>query len=287
MEKIPVKHLHSATREPDFSAGFNIREVSSLFSGEDMIQELHRHSFYYVLFIEKGSGEHKIDFSPYPVGNNCVFVMRPGQVHHLLLQKGSIGFMMGFTGEFYAPTEPSAVRILKKVSGKNYCRLSEKRFARLQALLEIIKEEYTERNIHHKDAIRQTLSLFFLELSRQSSNPGELPAGNNNFMQERLEDLQELIEKNAASQKQVSFYANALHVTTHQLNTVTKSLLGKTCSELITAHILLEAKRYLLATAQQVNQIADTLGYEDVSYFIRFFKKHTGYSPEAFRVQFK
>ena len=27
-------------------------------------------------------------------------------------------------------------------------------------------------------------------------------------------------------------------------------------------------------------------GYEDVSFFIRFFKKHTGFSPEAFRHKF-
>ncbi|HEX8279287.1 MAG TPA: helix-turn-helix domain-containing protein [Segetibacter sp.] len=36
-----------------------------------------------------------------------------------------------------------------------------------------------------------------------------------------------------------------------------------------------------------MNQIADHLGYEDVSYFIRFFKKHTGYSPEAFRYNYR
>ncbi|NQX56713.1 helix-turn-helix domain-containing protein [Pedobacter panaciterrae] len=47
-------------------------------------------------------------------------------------------------------------------------------------------------------------------------------------------------------------------------------------------YIILEAKRQLLATSSQVSQIACYLGYEDISYFIRFFKKHTGTSPEAF-----
>ncbi|HRW99910.1 MAG TPA: AraC family transcriptional regulator [Cyclobacteriaceae bacterium] len=51
--------------------------------------------------------------------------------------------------------------------------------------------------------------------------------------------------------------------------------------------MLLEAKRYLLATSNQVNQIAFQLGYEDVSYFIRFFKKLTGNTPEAFRKNFR
>lgn len=74
-----------------------------------------------------------------------------------------------------------------------------------------------------------------------------------------------------------------MNLSPYQLNEITKATIGKTASELINEHIILEAKRYLLATPNQIKDIADHLGYEDVSYFIRFFKKHTGYSPEAFR----
>ena len=73
----------------------------------------------------------------------------------------------------------------------------------------------------------------------------------------------------------------------YQLNNITKTTLGKTASDVINDHIILEAKRFLLATSEQVNQIAYHLGYEDPSYFIRFFKKHTGYTPEAFRSNFR
>ncbi len=74
-----------------------------------------------------------------------------------------------------------------------------------------------------------------------------------------------------------------MNLSAYQLNEITKVAVGKTPSELINEQIILEAKRYLLATPNQVKDIADHLGYEDVSYFIRFFKKHTGHSPEAFR----
>ena len=56
--------------------------------------------------------------------------------------------------------------------------------------------------------------------------------------------------------------------------------------EVISDCVVLEAKRHLLATATQVSQIAWDLGYEDVSYFIRFFKRHTAFTPEAFRNKF-
>jgi YesN/AraC family two-component response regulator len=69
----------------------------------------------------------------------------------------------------------------------------------------------------------------------------------------------------------------------YQLNAITKATIGKTTSDLINEHLVLEAKKHLLATTNQVKDIAFQLGFEDVSYFIRFFKKHTGYSPEVFR----
>ena len=78
-----------------------------------------------------------------------------------------------------------------------------------------------------------------------------------------------------------------MSLSAYQLNNITKTTLGKTASDVINDHIILEAKRYLLATSEQVNQIAYHLGYEDTSYFIRFFKKHTGKTPDAFRSNLK
>ena len=97
----------------------------------------------------------------------------------------------------------------------------------------------------------------------------------------------ELLRTNVTTHKQVSQYTDLLNLSTYQLNAITKATVDKPASELINEQIVLEAKRYLLATTDQVKDIADHLGYEDISYFIRFFKKHTGHSPEAFRKNFK
>ncbi len=97
----------------------------------------------------------------------------------------------------------------------------------------------------------------------------------------------ELLEKHIATNKQVANYTDMMNLSPYQLNEITKSSIGKTASEMINEHILLETKRYLLATPNQIKDIADQLGFEDPSYFIRFFKKHTGQSPQEFRNNFK
>lgn len=133
--------------------------------------------------------------------------------------------------------------------------------------------------------IKANLDILFIELSRQYGGVVSVTA--DQYTQERMEAFVSLVEKNIAAHKQPSQYANLLHLSLHQLNAATKTMLDKTASALINEYIILESKRWLLATSAQVKQIADQLGYEDVSYFIRFFKKHTGYTPDAFRHNFK
>jgi AraC family transcriptional activator of pobA len=283
MDKIPLRQI---TR-PGASERFSIRDIGALLSGKDMVQELHRHNFFLVLALEKGKGEHSIDFTSYPVNDYIVFFLRPGQVHQLSLMKGSTGFLMQFDREFYSPIEESANIILRKVSNQNYCPLSATRVKKLFSILTFILEEYTEKHERFEDAIKAHLEILFIELLRQSKHPGRIAENKYTYSQERLEELLNLLETHITKHKQVAEYAGIMHLTPFQLNKITKETIGKTCSELIIAQILLEAKRILLATTTQVNEIAYSLGYEDPSYFIRFFKKHTGFSPDLFRKNFK
>ena len=105
----------------------------------------------------------------------------------------------------------------------------------------------------------------------------------NTYEGEVLENLFQLIENHVSSEKQVKYYAESLNLTTFQLNSILKSTLGKTCLQLLNEQLILESKRNLLATTKQIKEIALALGHEDPSYFSRFFKKHTGYTPEDFR----
>lgn len=287
MVKIPVRHISIPLKEPDTSKSFSIRSIEALLSGKDMVQELHRHSFFYILVLEKGQGEHHIDFTSYPISDYTIFFMRPGQVHRLLLSNGSKGFVIQFTKDFYAPLETTAHQVLRRASSKNHCRIDSDRFKKISSTLATIFEEYSTRQERYSEVIRASLYIFFIDLLRVAKNPETSLSADSEYRQQRLEELQELIEQHASSNKQVTFYAEKLRLTPYQLNAITKTMLDKTCSEVIDEYLILEAKRQLLATSNQVNQIGWDLGFEDPSYFIRFFRKHTGQSPEAFRSNFR
>lgn len=277
--------MHTARPEPDLSENFSIRDIHTLLAGKDMVQELHRHNFYYMLVLQTASGEHQIDFTAYPVGDNTIFFMRTGQVHGLVLKAGSIGYIMQFRHEFYFPKDKAANKRLRKAGNINHYELKNNAFQKLHRVFTDIYEEYTEKKESFEDVIRSAMSIVFIELARQKLTPSNEKASL--YIQERFERFLELLEANLFTHKQVSQYAEMMNLSAYQLNAIAKAVVGKTCSEIINEHITLEAKRCLLATSNRVNQTAYRLGYEDVSYFIRFFKKQTGYSPVAFRNHFQ
>lgn len=283
MKPIPIRQIKS---EKEVAPNFRIRTVEALLGGGDMVQELHRHNFYFILALQKGKGTHEIDFTSHKVDDNCFFIMRPGQVHQLTLKAGSTGYLLEFNSEFYQLNERGTSQVLRQATHTNLCKMDSGAFARLHTVLAYIAQEYADQKEGYQQIIKSNLDIFFVEFLRQRKQTGR-PAVGTAYEQEKLQQFLELLEKNSQTQKQVSEYADAMSMSVYQINNVTKTTLGKTASDVINDHIILEAKRYLLATSEQVNQIAFHLGYEDPSYFIRFFKKHTGHTPEGFRSNFK
>ena len=287
MKTIPVRRIASVQTLQSSAGRFSIRNLQEVLNGKELVHHLHKHDFFFVLAVLTGKGVHEIDFVAYPVRNCSIFILRPGQVHQLELSADTTGFLMEFDLSFYQPKSTIKEHRWGKASSKNYCQVETAKFERLLTHLATICREYAEKQEGYLEAIRANLDLFFIEYIRQSRNPGSIAKSEGGYIQERFEEFVRILETNVVSMKNVFQYADLLNLSSYQLNAITKTSVGKNVSDLIDEQIILEAKRYLLATPNQVKEIADHLGYEDPSYFIRFFRKHTGHSPDTFRKNFK
>ena len=83
----------------------------------------------------------------------------------------------------------------------------------------------------------------------------------------------------------VSELASLLHLSPRYLSDLLKRETGKTAIELIHIYLINEAKNRLKTDEQRISEIAFELGFENLSYFSRFFKKETGVSPAQFKKQ--
>jgi AraC family transcriptional activator of pobA len=279
MKKIPVRAIGSPGSAPKAAVDFRIRDLREVTQGKERVEDFHRHDFYYILVLEKGKGNHEIDFVSYPVAHHTVFLIAPGQVHRLTLGAGSAGYLLQFQAAFIQRN--SSRGLLRRAGYTTFHPLDAAGFKKISFPLQQMLEEYTAKQKGYEDVIQASLDIFFVELARHREASGDRNVYTHPH--ERLATFQDLLRQHIGKYKQVTEYADLLHVSPYQLNALTRTLLDKTASEVIQDFVVLEAKRCLLGTTHQVKEIAFRLGYEDVSYFIRFFKKQTGYTPEVFR----
>ena len=283
MKTIPLRFINTNPKALNEFENFSIRDLSESVTKNDLIQDTHRHDFYFILALLKGCGDHVIDFLPYKIEDQTIFFMRPGQVHQLMLKAGSEGYLIQFKKDFYLTNENDSRLLLRKASSKNQLQPDDRTFNKLYSILKVIFEESKNKEENYSEVIKANLKILFIELVRYEQKNENVIEGATSSNQERLDDFMELLDAHISKIKQPAEYAKMLNLTPYQLNTITKTALSRTSSEIINEQIILESKRYLLSTSNQVKEIAYHLGYEDTSYFIRFFKKHTGLSPEAFR----
>lgn len=287
MKEIPIRSIQPPLAHASPLDGFKLRSVEEVQSGKPMNQDLHRHDFYFVLAVRKGSGIHEIDFVKYPVKQNTVFLMRPGQVHKLQLKAGTTGYLLEFSKDFHFLSAGAGSELLRRAGHRSCCQLDKPGGVALFAALQTMLEEFRSRKEGFEHVIRAQLEIFLVQYLRLRQVGPASPTRGSSYQQEKLQEFMDALEVHIATIRQAAAYADMVNLSPFQLNSITRKLLGKTVSQLIEDQVMLEAKRHLLATPNQVNQIADQLGFEDVSYFIRLFKKVTGHTPEAFRKNFR
>ena len=98
-----------------------------------------------------------------------------------------------------------------------------------------------------------------------------------------LMNFKELLENNFHKERQPSFYASKMGISPNNFSKICKQYFLKTPSTLIHERVILESKKLIHLTYKSMKEIAAELNFDDENYFSRYFKKHTGITPTAFR----
>ncbi|NLR66234.1 helix-turn-helix domain-containing protein [Chitinophaga varians] len=241
-----------------------------------VIDEAHKHDFFMLLIIgHKGSGTHTIDFRDYKAAPRTVFFLAPGQAHQWDLSASTTGYQVMFSGSFMLQKGPMWPFFTP--SAHPSLKLSPEQYVQLDAELQLMLKETAANITQH----RLQIILLLLQRWYAVAYPSETAAAGNRLINRFLQ----LLEKQYAQHSEVSYYAAKLHVTPSYLNTVCRRESGITAGEYIRERLLLEAKRLLILTDMDVKEIAFSLGFNDTSYFSRFFRKYTSQTPLDFRRQ--
>ena len=93
----------------------------------------------------------------------------------------------------------------------------------------------------------------------------------------------ELVERYHNKERSVSFYADKLCISSKYLSQIIKNVSGYSAPDIINKYVILEAQHLLRHSGLSVKEIADQLNFPNQSFFYKYFKAHTGCTPNAYR----
>lgn len=245
------------------------------------ISQPHAHDFYLLLYVTQGHGTHTIDLVPYVLQPGSLFFMVPGQVHHWQLSDDAQGYVVFFEADFYLFRYPGPRLYEYPFFTSTYSPVLElgANDDAIRPLIERMWAEDTTPAPQQDEVFRSYLHIC-LELAARHYTAPAIPAPDEpRHAQQLLREFGLLLNQHFRTQRAVQHYADLLHVSPNHLNALCRRQLGKTASALVQERVLVEARRLLRHTDATIGQVADALGFEDASYFGRYFRKHTGQTP--------
>lgn len=240
------------------------------------LTQAHRHEFYTLAITGHQRSQHMVDFRQVEMPPESIFLLSPWQIHlpqDIILVSDL--FLISFTSEFLPPGAPALPVCMEKAITPD-----PEGYKEIWYLCQRLLQEFNHRKALQQPVLQHYLALLLTLFTRY------LPenATSKQLQPELLTRYRELIEVHLLSWSSCGDYARALHVTTDHLNEVVKQETGQTASALLAARRILEAKRMLLHSTHGIKEIAWYLQFNEVTYFNRFFKQHTGQTPLAFRI---
>lgn len=290
MKQNEILPLYQLEETENNTVQFELHEMPSFFdfNGNHPF-EPHLHSFYQIIWFKKGEGIHSVDFKEYPVSDNTMFFLSPGQIHCFDRLHRPEGIILHFNESFLADEDKSESVFLKynvfnAFDAVPYFHISETIAQRLDFIKRSMEQEISNVELFaHRDYLKSLVKLFLIEVQRAGRRGTGKALCVNNTYNRTLIMFRQMLERHYRQMHTVKEYASGLNVS---IKTLTNSVLESSRStplKIINDRIILEAKRQLFYSDLKIKEIAFSLGFDDPSYFVKFFKRQTGISPSDFR----
>ncbi len=253
----------------------------------DHIQRL---NYYSLIWIQKGNGTLKADFSEYDFHDNTLLSFSPYQPFMICPATAIRGVVIHFHPDFFCihkhHKEVACNGLLfNNIYTPPMVDVEDKASASFEMIIAQCKEEMKKSALAQYELLISYLKIFLITAARLKTEQQPLirEANTDNEDPFILQNLKNYIETHYKTIHSASEYANMLAITPKALTRLTKFYFNKTLTDLISERIIIEAKRELYLTNKTIKEIAFELGYNDEYYFSRFFKKNAAVSPQLYR----
>jgi AraC-like DNA-binding protein len=257
-----------------------VHELSGFIIGDP-----HSLGFFDIILVTRGTGWFWLDSHRHALRPGTVFFTTPGQVRRwdtAQLDGVCLFFEDLFIKEFlqddaflhrlpYFHADPARAAL----------RLPPTAARRVRARLAAMQRELAHNARDSVDLLRAQLHETLIVLARQYAAAHRVASQRPTHRV--VSRFMELVERDAARRHRIADYAAELAVTPGHLSVLCTQYAGQRAKRLLHNTLVSRARRMLLYTDESTARVGASLGFEDPSYFSRFFRRETGQTPKAFR----
>ncbi|HRK36916.1 MAG TPA: AraC family transcriptional regulator [Burkholderiaceae bacterium] len=254
-------------------------------------RRLQRANFYRLFGVLQGQTRPMIDFSNVVAEAGKWLLVRPAQVFRYDFSTPWTGWLMVFPPEVVSGTykthlELDLARCLDDLAAIH--DLQPDQHTWMCGSLNQMRADATAvaDTFMRNDLLRAQLATSLLRLSLwQSTRQPDTPDRSGESASFRR--FRQLLEANFHVQHSAQFYARSMAMSDKTLSRVCLAATGQPAKKVINQRLTLEAKRLLAHTSVAVQAVSHTLGFDEATNFVKFFRRETGVTPLLFRRQYR
>lgn len=237
----------------------------------------------------KGSVTLHVNLNDYTITQNCLIILSPESIlQGITASDDAKGLLLGVGRKSTDDIIPDIHTILPMIiewKASPIISLSEDDSQCLQefhALLwKLIKSEKGPYRRHIVHNILRAMLYKVLDIYKSNHN---IPLNTKRSRNDEIfYNFIQRVEKDFKKERSVQYYADKLFITPKYLTSVIKAMSGQTASDWINNYVILEAKVMLRSSSKTILEISNDLNFTNQSFFGKYFKLHTGMSPQAYR----
>ncbi|MBM4782209.1 MAG: AraC family transcriptional regulator [Archangiaceae bacterium] len=247
---------------------------------------LTRPQFHLVAACLTGRTRHRVDFERHLLRPRDLVFVAPGRVQGFDPTPGLELSLLLFTPEFLQlSADPRLVdplrgaRVLSPFWKTPVLNVPKALWPDVTGLISQLEREYARPADGVQTAVLSSLlRALLLQLERLVTN-----AEGASTAPPALERFRETLEQGLETSRSVEHYARLAKVTPRTLNRLTLRHLGVGAKQTIDTRVVLELKRLLAYSDLSVKELSARFGFDEPTNLVKFFKRHTGTTPQRFR----
>jgi AraC-like DNA-binding protein len=262
---------------------FEIFKLSELYARPEVQPTLRipkRLDFHLALVGLRGRGSIMVDFASVPLGAGRFTLVARGRVHRFVPDPKVDAWMLLFAPEFLDLRSADPLRGARVMSPMWTVPFLEAD-AELLALADQMAVEHAKPEDAYQPALLAAMLRAMLLRAERIAQAGARPSP-----PAELERFFTILERDCLSTRAVSHYAKQAGISTRRLGELVNEHTGRSTKQLVDERVVLEHKRLLAHTDLSVKELAERTGFAEPTNLVKFFRHHTGTTPQAFRDTF-